>query len=74
MSDDAKQKTDTSRGLFSLSEFAERNGIARSTVYVEHERGRLIIRKLGRKSVILAEDEAQWRSGLPLLRTSRGQA
>ena len=68
MHDDTKQTTDTSRKLFSLSEFAARNGIARSTIYLEHERGRLTIRKLGRKSVILAEDELLWRNGLPPLR------
>jgi hypothetical protein len=67
MSDDRKQ-TDTSRKLFSISEIATRNSIARSTVYLEHGRGRLTIRKLGRKSVVFAEDELAWLNSLPLLR------
>lgn len=64
------KQTDPELRVFSISEFCERNGLARSTVYEEHHRGRLRIKKVGRKSVIHIDDEAAWLNSLPLLSTA----
>jgi predicted DNA-binding transcriptional regulator AlpA len=58
------------RMAYSIKEFIERNGISRATVYEESKRGRLKIRKIGGKSVVLAIDERDWRNALPLLHAS----
>jgi hypothetical protein len=58
----------TKQLIFSLTQFCARNNVSRSTCYEESKRGRLNLRKLGRKTVVLAEDELLWRNGLPPLR------
>ncbi len=59
--------TGSVRMAYSIKEFIERNGISHATVYEESKRGRLKIRKVGKKSIITALDERAWRDALPLL-------
>lgn len=49
--------------------FCERYGIGRSTFYKEVRAGRLKIRKIGRATVVLREDEDAWRLSLPIANT-----
>ena len=50
---------------FSVDEFARRNRIGLTTAYAEIRAGRLIARKIGRRTVVLAEDARSWRGNLP---------
>jgi hypothetical protein len=50
---------------FSLDEFARRNCISLTTVYAEIRASRLIAHKIGRRTVVLAEDARAWRDNLP---------
>ena len=52
---------------FSVDEFARRNRIGLTTAYVEIRAGRLIARKVGRRTLVLAEDARSWRESLPKL-------
>jgi excisionase family DNA binding protein len=58
---------DNVRKAYSVNEFCGRNGISRSTVYEEIRRGRLKVRKLGRKTLITDKAERTWLDALPLL-------
>jgi hypothetical protein len=51
---------------FSIPEFAKRNGVGQSKVYDEINAGRLRARKAGKRTLIFAEDERDWRAALPL--------
>ena len=53
----------------SIQEFADRYGLARSTVYVEINRGRLKVHKVGKRSLILVRDELEWLRTMPLAHT-----
>jgi hypothetical protein len=48
---------------YSLSEFARQNGL--TTVRGEIKAGRLAARKIGRRTIITAEDAKAWQEGLP---------
>jgi hypothetical protein len=50
---------------YSLVSFASRHSISRSKVYGEIRAGRLIARKIGDRTIILAEDGQAWRESLP---------
>ena len=50
---------------YSLVNFASRHSISRSKVYAEIRAGRLIARKIGDRTIILAEDGKAWRENLP---------
>lgn len=50
---------------FSLTEFADAHGISRTSVYNEIRAGRLVISKVGRRSLVTAEHAAAWRDSLP---------
>jgi hypothetical protein len=50
---------------YSLVNFASRHGISRSKLYGEIKAGRLTARKIGDRTIILAEDGKAWREGLP---------
>jgi hypothetical protein len=50
---------------YSLASFALRHGISRSKVYEEIKNGRLVARKIGDRTVILADDGRIWRNKLP---------
>jgi hypothetical protein len=49
----------------SLNEFARQHGIGLTTVRAEIKAGRLIARKLGRRTIIAAEDARAWLEELP---------
>jgi hypothetical protein len=51
--------------FFSLDEFARRHQVGLSTVYAEIKAGRLVARKIGRRTVIAVNDAAAWREQLP---------
>ena len=53
------------RDAYSLVNFASRHGISRSKVYGEIRAGRLTARKIGDRTIILAEDGKAWRENLP---------
>ena len=52
---------------YSLDEFARLNDIALTTVRGEIRSGRLIARKIGRRTIITAEDAKAWQEQLPKL-------
>jgi hypothetical protein len=68
--DKSKSANGSVRLAYSLAEFCERNSICRATAYELSKRGQLKIRKIGKKSVVTAVDERDWRNSLPLLHTS----
>lgn len=51
----------------SIAEFCKRYKICRTTVYNEARRGRLKIRKLGARSLIMLDDERDWLKSMPTL-------
>jgi len=50
---------------YSLDEFARLNDIALTTVRGEIKAGRLTARKVGRRTIITAEDAGAWQEQLP---------
>ena len=50
---------------YSLVNFASRHGISRSKLYGEIKAGQLTARKIGDRTIILAEDGKAWREKLP---------
>jgi hypothetical protein len=50
---------------YSLSEFARQNDIGLTTVRGEIGAGRLAARKIGRRTIITAEDAKAWQERLP---------
>ena len=56
---------------YSLVNFASRHGISRSKLYGEIRAGRLTARKIGDRTIILAEDGKAWRERLPKVPTNR---
>jgi hypothetical protein len=50
---------------YSLSEFARQNDIGLTTVRGEIRAGRLAARKIGRRTIITAEDAKAWQERLP---------
>jgi hypothetical protein len=50
---------------YSLDEFARLNDIALTTVRGEIKSGRLVARKIGRRTIITFEDANDWRDRLP---------
>jgi hypothetical protein len=50
---------------YSLDDFARLNDIALTTVRGEIRSGRLVARKIGRRTVITPEDANDWRNRLP---------
>lgn len=53
------------RRSFSVDEIAERNGISRTKTFGEIAAGRLTARKVGRRTIVTADDEMAWLNGLP---------
>jgi len=58
---------------FSIRGFARAHAVSRTFAYNEIAAGRLIARKAGSRTIILAEDAAAWRAALPRIpgRTER---
>jgi hypothetical protein len=50
-----------------VNQFCSKYTLGRSTAYKERERGRLIITKVGKRSIILPEHEDAWKAALPAL-------
>jgi hypothetical protein len=59
---------------YSLDEFARLNDIALTTVRGEIRSGRLIARKIGRRTIITAEDANDWRDRLPKVQPRVGRS
>ncbi|MGY8705113.1 DNA-binding protein [Bradyrhizobium sp. 18BD] len=60
---------------FRIDEFAARNSVSRSQVYIEIREGRLNARKVGSATLITTEDETAWLASLPQARaTARERA
>ena len=59
---------------YSLDEFARLNDIALTTVRGEIRSGRLIARKIGRRTIITAEDANDWRNRLPKVQPRVGKS
>jgi hypothetical protein len=55
---------------FRIDEFAQRNSISRSQVYIELKAGRLNARKAGSATLITVEDETAWLASLPAMNPS----
>lgn len=49
----------------SIRDFARAHGLSVPTVYRLIERGELVARKVGRRSLITDDDEARWLASLP---------
>lgn len=60
-----KQAKYTERNCLSLEEFCFRNAIGRTTAYNEIKAGRLIPKKVGRRTIISLEEEARWLADVP---------
>ena len=56
---------DNNGGAFTLPQFLNWAQIGRTKAYQEIDAGRLKIRKLGRKTLILRKDAEAWLEGLP---------
>jgi predicted DNA-binding transcriptional regulator AlpA len=59
----------TSRAL-SIAAFCQQYSIGRTTAYAEIKAGRLRLRKVGTKSLIVFEDAEAWINSLPLARAT----
>lgn len=55
---------------WSVDQFARSHGIGRTTAYAEIKEGRLIARRVKGRTLILDEDAAAWRAGLPKVHES----
>lgn len=58
-------RTDTIGGAMSVGEFCRWSCISRTKLYSEVKAGRLELRKVGTKSVILRSDAEAWLRNLP---------
>jgi hypothetical protein len=65
-----QRQLEAERQARTIDEFCRRNHIARDTAYKEIRNGRLIARKVGKKTLIFDVDEAAWRAALPVLELS----
>lgn len=53
-------------GAFSIEQLCKWSSIGRSTIYEEIRDGRLQVRKVGRRTIVLREDAERWLSSLPV--------
>jgi excisionase family DNA binding protein len=49
-----------------IAEFAQLSGLGRSFIYQEIKEGRLIVRKAGRRTLILHDEGQAWLAKLPV--------
>lgn len=56
----AMPKAEASKKAYSVNEFCEIYSIGRTLTYEEISAGRLPVRKLGRRTLILVEDAEKW--------------
>jgi excisionase family DNA binding protein len=59
---------------FSLTDAARRAGIGRTLLYEAINRGDLRVKKMGRRSLVLADDLRAWLASLPEAKNSRSAA
>ena len=52
---------------FTIPDFCRAYGIGRTRTYAEIAAGRLLARKVGRRTLILKRDAAAWLNSLPML-------
>ncbi|MDX7953399.1 DNA-binding protein [Lichenihabitans sp. Uapishka_5] len=57
----------TARSAFTIAEFGDRYRLGRTAIYEQIKTGNLVARKIGVKTLILAEDAERWASSLPRL-------
>ena len=57
--------TDTGRRAYSIEEMCALTGLGRDAVYTAIRNGRLVARKLGRRTLITDDDLRQFLAGLP---------
>lgn len=62
------------RLAYSVSEFCGMAGISASAFYREVRAGRIIVRKMGRKSVVTQTDAQTWLASLPVVSHKREAA
>jgi hypothetical protein len=55
----------TEKNVYTIKEFTVRNSVSRAKLYLEIAAGRITIRKIGKRSVITAQEEARWLGSLP---------
>jgi hypothetical protein len=65
-------ETAPAKRSFRVDEFAVRNSISRSQVYIEMREGRLNARKVGTATLITIEDESAWLASLPQTKSLAG--
>jgi hypothetical protein len=58
---------------YSLNEFARQNAIGLTTVRGEIKGERLVARKVGRRTIIAAEDAKAWQEQLPKVQPQRAR-
>ena len=56
---------------YSITETVELTGLGRSTIYEEIRSNRLRARKVGRRTIVLAEDLANFLASLPVSQAER---
>lgn len=62
--EDAPQRKEVEIGVFDIDGFCKWASIGRTRCYSEVKKGRLRLRKLGKRSLILLEDAQAWRASL----------
>jgi hypothetical protein len=62
---DARVQNDVNKLAFTIAEFVQLSGLGRSHIYKEIAAGRLIVRKAGRRSLILRDEGLAWLANLP---------
>jgi predicted DNA-binding transcriptional regulator AlpA len=60
MTDIVRAPTETEKRALNVEQFCKRYGIGKSTLYVQIRKGRLRLRKIGKRSVIAIEDAEIW--------------
>lgn len=54
-----------SSGAMTMKDFCQWAGIGRTTAYEQVSAGKLTVRKVGRRSLVLFEDASRWLNALP---------
>ena len=62
------------RLAYGIDDAAHAGDVGRSTIYEEIASGRLVARKIGRRTVILAVDLNEWINNLPKMKADHASA
>lgn len=65
VSEVGREENGSVKAAFTIAEFCASHGIGKSLAYDEIAAGRLRFRKVGRRTLILAQDAQAWRDALP---------